>query len=753
LLLREELRRNYSPFETPEALPAAGVQMSFTAEQSPAAEAKETERARSRPLSRLAVWTFIVCIYALGVNLRWGIVASLRDYYGDLPYTMESALLFHYAQACARGERIPDLDRRAQHPEGLRVARELSLGKDFAAAIVYKALGRPGSFREFVRRFDATWFCIGVFALFLLVREMRGGELGGLIAAAFYAVSLPAVVRSTGLEFSRENFSLPLIFLHWWLVVRGLRRQRFSFASVPAGVLLAVAAATWDVTQLYIFLVGAFAALTLLFGKGGYGLVREFLPGLACLVIAGLTVPYLVHHRFLLSWGMLLWYSLTAAFISVALFPRCSLRFPRFAFVAVFASLVVIVATRTAYPGTYSHFASLFLAKLRFLNVKPLNPAKLSYEARILWTPALHSATSRFLGKYPIADFKMLFVLAAAPMVLLIRSIWRREATQPEKALLFWLAVFLLLYLLFVRMQVFLVFFVCSLIGLGALYGSRLFRRTGARVSFLAAWSLLVLLGLVAEAYTYSTFEKIYREVDTGSAYAADKVLVDWLQKNAEEDAVVLANFTLEPTIFAYAGRAVVLHPKFESTTMRLKVKEYLEALFSKTEKDFHEFCVKNRVNYFVLHPGVFAGPMNRDWIYCYRYMVDRAEMRPEYAALAMRDNPDRLQYFKKATDVSMKGDPFGFFYRVFRVVSELEIEQAEKHVRNALVSLGGDAAKADADSLQRAERELLRAIDLFPGSLEAHSMLATVYFLEGEHAKASQETQRCKQIIADRGS
>jgi len=750
--LRQGLRGNGSPAEAHAGLPIEAGQITFVGEESEPDEEKGRQKIRIRHPKRLVPYAFLLCIYASGVFLRWEIVGSLEHYHGELPYTLESALLFHYAEASADGEAIPAVDKRAQYPEGLEVTREFSVGKGLVAAVFFRAAGRPGQFAEFVRRFDAAWFCLGILALFLVVREMGGGELGALMAAAFYAVAVPSVVRSTGLEFSRENFSLPLIFLHWWLLVRGWRRERFSFSSVPAGVLLAVAAVTWDVTQLYILLIGVFAALSLLFGKGGHRLVRGFLPGLACLVVAALTVPYLREHGFLLSWGMLIWYGLLASFLSRLLSRGRSPLLPKAVFLGVVALLVVLVIGQTAYPGTYSHFSRLFLEKLKCLNVKPLDPARLSYEARILWTPALHSATSRYLGRYPISNFEMLFLLGTGPLVLLMRSVFKRNATVEEKALLFWLAVFFFLYVLFVRMEVFLVFFVCCLIGLGVRYWSNLFRNKAAKTTAVILWSLAVLVCLRAELYAYSGFNKIYRVADTGSPYAANRVLVKWLRENTEKDAVVLASFTLEPTIFAYAQRAIVLHPKFESRRMRSKVKQYLEAFFSENEEDFHDFCLRHGVNYYVLHPGVFAGDMNKDWIYSHRYMVDHAERQPEYASLAMRGNPERLQYFKKVTDVCMAGDPFGFFYRVFKVVSEDEIEEAGNHVRNARNHLGGDAASADKESLQRAQKELLRAIDLFPGSMEAHSMLGTVYLLKGERNKASQEVERCKQILADRG-
>ncbi len=708
---------------------------------------------KSPLLYRLIVYAALVGIYGLGVALRWGIVGCLRDFYGDLPYSLESGLLFHYANSMAKGERLPAVDKRAQYPEGLEVERKFSLGKDIAAAAAYRALGRPGPFREFVRRFDAAWFCVGIFAVFLVVREMGGGDLGSLIASAFYAISPPAVIRSTGLEFSRENFSLPLIFLQVWLMLRAWRRDRLSLSGVAAGIVLALAAATWDATQLYVFLTGVFASFLLLFGKSGYRFIRAFLPGLVCLIAAAVTVPYLREHRFIVSWGMVLWYSLTAAFLARAMVRGRWAALSKAVFVAVLGCLAVLVASLTAYPGTYSHFPSLFLAKLKYLNVKPLDPAKLSYEARILWTPALHSATAKFLGRYPISDFEVLFTLGAVPFVLLLRSLLKRSAAEGEKALVFWLVTFLVLYVLFVRMEVFLAFFVCCLIGLGVRHSLTLFRRKGARAAAFGVWAGLVLLGLVAEKDSYSSFEKIYRAADTGSPYAANKKLVAWLRDNTEKDAVVLANFTLEPTIFADAERAIVLHPKFESKDMRLKVKEYLEALFSEDEKDFHDFCVKYGVNYYVLHPGVFSGPTSPDWIYSHRYMVDRAERRPEYASVAMQVNPDRLRYFKKLTDVVQAGDPFAFFYRVFKVVSKKEIEDAEQHARNARVYLDNYMAERDEETLQRAENELLRAVELFPGSLEAHSILSTVYTVRGDRNKASQEIERCKQILSDRRS
>ena len=52
------------------------------------------------------------------------------------------------------------------------------------------------------------------------------------------------------------------------------------------------------------------------------------------------------------------------------------------------------------YVSHYSHFSDLTAAKLKFNNVKPQNPDKLTYNARMMWTPAMHSADWKILATY-----------------------------------------------------------------------------------------------------------------------------------------------------------------------------------------------------------------------------------------------------------------------------------------------------------------------------------------------------------------
>ena len=181
-----------------------------------------------RVLRAAIVPVLVVAVYALAVGTRWWVCATVERMWtppelDELPYTLESALLFHYADQYRQTGRIPSVDERAQVPEGLRVRQELSVGKGIVAAWLYNGLGLDCmSFRLFVRRFDAAWYSLGVIPLFFFVRARTRSLTAATIAAVLLACAYTAVQRSTGVEFSRENFGLPLIFAHFWLFDVGL---------------------------------------------------------------------------------------------------------------------------------------------------------------------------------------------------------------------------------------------------------------------------------------------------------------------------------------------------------------------------------------------------------------------------------------------------------------------------------------------------------------------------------------------------
>ena len=62
----------------------------------------------------------------------------------------------------------------------------------------------------------------------------------------------------------------------------------------------------------------------------------------------------------------------------------------------------IICVKTPRYVSHYSHFGDLTAAKLKFNNIKPRDPDLLTYDARMMWTPSMHSATWKIaIGFFP----------------------------------------------------------------------------------------------------------------------------------------------------------------------------------------------------------------------------------------------------------------------------------------------------------------------------------------------------------------
>ncbi len=730
--------------------------------------------AAARRLDAVAIVLVLALVYVLGVGLRWSISSTVETAVkpagaDELPYTLESALLFHYADEYRKTGRIPRVDARAQVPEGLDVHRDLSLGKGLVAAWLYNGLGVRGvSFQRFVRRFDAAWYCLGVVPLFLLVwgrtRRLLPATLGALVLAGAYT----AVVRSTGLEFSRENFALPLIFAHFWLFDTALRTKRLA-PSVAAGAVLAVALATWDLTQLYLLLVVAYWAARCLVRRAAAERLVHLVPTIAAAFIAGLVVPYLWAHRFLVSYAMLAGYGLMAWWALERLVRRP--RLPGAASKLVLAVVLVgMLVAASALPAgrTYGHFRELFFAKLRHLNVKPEEPERLSYDARILWTPALHSATTKYLGRKPIGDFRALFTLALIAAACLVAAKLKRRTTRGEVGLLVAMVLaWLALYVLFVRMQVFFVFFLAALIGIGVGAVAATAKRQWPVVlaALVVAFFLIsdlsrgILFTPISEEYKayvpasrYILYEsadlnKMHQAYGRNFPYTGAAELVDWLRANTPEDAVVLSSFSLQPTIYEYAQRSIVLHPKFESPAMRDKVRAFLESFFAPSEQEFHAFCVRNKAGYFVLNLGMFADQGSKGWMYSPRYIVaSTGNVFNTVGTSWMYAQPEKCGYFRFETEIGARGERLPL-YRVFKVVTERDIRQAGELTAFGARFLDNYMQSKDDEDLSLAADALEEAVTLWPGCLDAYRLMVSVHVLLGNDARAFEAKRRWEEL------
>ena len=650
---------------------------------------------------------------------------------GTIPFTLESALAFRRIQMAYRDGALPQVDRGIQYPDGVVARATDTLG----AERIYAAVARhwPGtlSLDEKVRWLHLLWFCLAIPAMYFWVKWLGGGSAGGFWAAAFYAVAISAVARSTGQELSHENHALPLVIWHLaagaWMRNRARTFRTRLFAGWVAAALAGLALCAWDLVQFYLMLWMTWGLVEALRGRlAKEDLWTRAVPMMAVLLAAGLRNPYLAAHGFLLSPVMALGWGVLLAGAPVAQRQRMATRI-----VLVLIPILGLAAVSRIYLPSYGHFASLLWAKLRFWNVRPEDPALLTFTQRILWAPALNSTTWNLLWQW----FPALLVLTVADTFVLIRGTVRnRWAFADFPLLLFLLLASFAFFILFFRFHVWLAVFACGMLGLWAGQAGTVAPRwaRGLMVAILAGGWLIEAwqpwmgpIRLTRPEIEYPEAPKWAGPLLWGrpNVYAAETdELMEHLRKYVAPEPV-LANFGLSAGIATYGGCPVVLHPKFESPEIRAKVQAYGEALFKGDEAAFKDWMEAQGATVYVHSMGEFSEIQPGLQM---RYMVDALGPATNAAARLFEQRPEDLQYFtpqfanRKYRVFRLKHSPVAarlaqaLAVQARSALENGELESAEKKAAHALrMDAENEAAQAvlrHANSLQesgfRAEEE-----------------------------------------------
>lgn len=591
-------------------------------------------------------------LFAGGVATRRHVLNAQRELTSDgsIPFTLESALAFRRIQMVYRDGGLPTVDRGIQYPQGV-VSREVdTIGVE--KLYVRAAQCWPGAFSlaEKIRWLHLLWFCLAIPGMYFWVRRLGGGARGGLWAAAFYAVAISAVARSTGQELSHENNALPLLI--WSLAITAWARQTTSGRGKMAGgwlaaILVGAALCAWDLIQFYLLLALAWSLVEAIRGRvNKTELWTVLIPLMAVLLAAGLRNPYLRTHGFLLSPVMALGWGGVLAAAPVAQRQRGATRL-----ILGLLPLLLVSLWASLYLPAYGHFGSLLWAKLRFVNIRPTDPALLTFAQRILWAPALNSTSWLLLWQW----FPALLVLTFLAIWGLVRMAFRTRCDQPNFfPLLFYFLVSFCAFILFFRFHVWVAIFGCGLVGLWA---GQLACCENAR--WRSVLSSLLVCGFLLEAAQPwlgpIVREKMAFEAPSAKQWAGS---LFWGRPNvyaAETDALmkhlrtyaapepVLANFGISAAIATYGGCPVVLHPKFESATIRHKVQEYGAALFKGDEAEFRDWMEAQGATIYVHSMGEFAAIEPGLQM---RYMVDALDPATNAAARLFEQRPEELQFF-----------------------------------------------------------------------------------------------------------
>ena len=635
-------------------------------------------------------------LYAGGVGLR-RYVASFQTAGRSrpLPFTLESALQFRTVRTLFSGQGLPEVDRELQYPTGVRTAEYDTLGAEFVYAWLCRWFPGHLTLTERLRWVTVGWFCLGIPLLVVWVHRWTGSPWAGWVGGALYAVSLSSVLRSTGQELSHENFALPWLVAHMAAQVPYGDPRRWSIARWMVSTLaLTVALMTWDLSQWVLGVLGLITWLGWCRTPFGWNDARAGLVG-SWVVAVALTLvvsPYARAHHLLVSpmvapvWALGVGMWMRSQFAD-----RLPMIGTRLVSLLVLAGVPVLGAA--LWGQSYGHFASLIWAKLKFLNQKPADPSRLTFEQRILWTPALHSMSWRDVGVF----FPGMTLMAVMGTLLILVA--RARARLAPLGLGWVLCLHWLSVGLFLLMARFCVFAAIS----GAVTSALTF-------AWLAAWGpsgrrvARVLVGVAVALEAGVTIAGAPRWGEVPVLYDQLEDMAEWLRQHVSPRAVV-ANFQTSPFILTYGRCPIVLNPKFESAEMRRRVQEFAYHLFRGTERSLRDWMVTLQAQVLVYSMGEFTS-QHVDWTL--RYAADALVPPPDAPARAMEGDVRTLSYFRLLWQNAK--------YRVFEAVTPQEEAKADQAMQRAREAL-------EAGQLDEAESWALTAWRIHPNRPDARQL------------------------------
>lgn len=554
------------------------------------------------------------------------------------PFLVESSIMYSYVLAVARKGGLPEYDPGLAKMEHVKLTEQMPIGLEpFLGWGLKLKNALPGlksiSDPAFVRFQARLWISLTAGFILLWLLGLRVPCGWSVFGALLYAAAPAAVARGTGQDLLCEVMALPFLVSAFACAAWYLRRPKAIYGA--AFVVSAFAAvAFWDIAQ-FVFAVWVLLETLHSFAdrrprKRRFHFLLLFY---AALILAAVLVPY---HR---AHGMILSPMLLVLFPTALLLNLLSKR-RRIISLAALGGLALLwfgLTVNSTFAGNYGHFAELVSAKIRYLNVKPKDPAKLSFNARVLWTPALHSAGFRDVLQYFPGALWMTGILLAVGLFFRKFRVRLRDfrRLQPLIMALTFFVIFLFLF----RFHVVTVIFLsvsCALIF--SLYG-KLFRRTGQRI-------LLIFLAVLT---IYAEADSVHRRVRDYENFSLAEIsgLIRFLDDSRIGGRVVLSTMELSPMLKAYAEAAIVVQPKFEFPATRRIFREYTESLFSSNPGDFVRFCAEHNVDFFVFFRGTGLGPLHP---YSYRYMANAKIIPATSAAYLMDTAPLRLKNFYEIT-------------------------------------------------------------------------------------------------------
>lgn len=596
------------------------------------------------------------------------------------PFMIESALMYGYAWNVANGKGIPVYDHGLAGVEDIPVRGQMFIGLEYFLGWgyrLYAALtgGMPQgrgayednpAFADWARFQTRLWISLIGGMIFLWLILARVPWKFAFCGALLYALSPAAIARSTGQDLLRESFALPIL-MATLLCAQWIRHSPKPWKFPLFGFLVFSAFAFWDGPQMFFMVWSGMELLRILVGGRITMKSRHlWLTAYVAIILAAILVPYHRHHNLLASPLSVM--SLPLLIFMLFLPPRNLVARWRYALTAAAIIAAIYHGLSSAFAN-YSHFASLLSAKLRFMNSKPADPSLLDFDARILWTPALHSANWQLTRAFFPWALPLTALMAVVATCIARPIPWLRRKLPQLFFPLGLCIIFFIVYIFFVRAHVFCAIFLC--LALPVLAHSLIKGFRHRRVATLCVMSIITAT-IAAEAYT--SF-KLKRQYDS-SFLKSSAELIRWFRQNQLNGVTVMCDMTLSPLMKGYCGARIVTQPQFELKATRDIVEEYMRLLYHGDMKEFSAFCSRFQTDIVIFdRASGYDLPLH---IYSSRYIADGRKLNRQAPAWKMdKESGNLKELFPLRPPPEFK--VVSNCYYVFRHVPESSFIQAVK--------------------------------------------------------------------------
>jgi len=600
-------------------------------------------------------WAILVGGYFFLVSLKIYLTEKSPRYNpvdDTILYQSEGALQYRYAKLIATGQSIPAIDHAMQAPEGLIVARELTIGMEYIAGYSYRflaALGLNFPFHRYMVFFVAIFSSLVFFAVYGLAMQLWEDAPAALGAALLFAV-IPAGLGRSVANYALEDFALPFVLGSLYFLARALRITpgRTFWDAMRFASCLAVALVTWHFSKFFLTSLIAGVIFLRVLTKESERLREPLLALAIVLGLCGITVPALRAQYFALSVPMLALYALLMSLYgpgaAYAAKGRAHILFMLLTGIGVL--FVLSYPIQRAISADYAHVTSLLFYKLRYALIKPENPALLNMDARMLWIEDFNSPTLNFIA------FRMSSLAILGPIALISSIVLAlRDRMRIDRQLVIILTlIFAVGSVLVKRLFIFEIPLLCALLGSISL----------VRAPLKKILPILLALIVPIEAYGsiryFTVFQGFRARIgERDGVVNADpkspgmrlamqddySELISWIRRRTAQSSVFLTLIGEGAEIVAYTGRGSNLQPKFETKASRDKAYEFTTALYS-SEDELFRLALAWNTDYVIYHPAELLGISKESM----RYFADAMSVRSDSAAFRFHFDPAKLKHF-----------------------------------------------------------------------------------------------------------